>query len=80
MSKCPVEVGDDVVHQSHPGRFTVLKIEARPRMNVYSNILTIRSDAGVEIRVLDTVVRKLDPPTPVAETESAQDDVAAGED
>jgi len=77
MNKCPVEVGDQVVHQSHPGRFTVLEIEARPRMNVYSNILTIRSDAGVEIRVLDTVVRKLDPPAPVAETEieSAEDAV-----
>lgn len=59
--KCPVEIGDQVVHQSHPGRFTVLKIEDRPRMNVYSNILTIRSDEGVELRVLDTVVRKLDP-------------------
>ena len=79
MSKCPVEVGDEVVHQSHPGRFTVLEIEARPRMNVYSNILTIRSDAGVEIRVLDSVVRKLDPPAPVAEAESAED-AAAGED
>lgn len=62
MSKCPVEVGDDVVHQSHPGRFAVIKIEARPRMNVYSNILTIRSPAGVEMRVLDSAVRKLDPP------------------
>ncbi len=60
--KCPVEMGDQVVHQYHPGRFTVVQIEERPSMNVYSNILTIRSDDGVELRVLDTVVRKLDPP------------------
>jgi hypothetical protein len=69
IRKCPVGIGDHVVHQSHPGRFTVTKIEDRPRMNVYSNILTIRSDDGVEMRVLDTVVRKLDPP---AEEKAAQ--------
>jgi len=28
-------------------------------MNVYSNIVTIRSADGVEMRVLDTTVRKL---------------------
>ena len=70
IRKCPVGIGDHVVHQSHPGRFTVTKIEDRPRMNVYSNILTIRSDDGVEMRVLDTVVRKLDPPAVVT---AAQD-------
>jgi hypothetical protein len=55
-----LKVGDQVVHQSHPGRFTVLRIEPRPSMNVYSNIVTIRSEDGVEMRVLDTTVRKLD--------------------
>ena len=34
-------------------------IEPRPSMNVYSNIITIRSGDGVELRVLDTSVRKL---------------------
>jgi hypothetical protein len=29
-------------------------------MNVYSDIVTIRSGDGVEMRVLDTTVRKLD--------------------
>lgn len=71
-----MEIGDHVVHQSHPGRFSVIQIEERPRMNVYSNILTIRSDDGVEMRVLDTVVRKIDPPVPAAAKEKA----GAGED
>lgn len=62
MRKCPVEIGDQVVHQSHPGRFTVVGIEPRPALNVYSNIVTIRSPEGMELRVLDTTVRKL-PPT-----------------
>lgn len=62
MRKCPVELGDQVVHQSHPGRFTVVRIVARPALNVYSDIVTIRSEEGVELRVLDTTVRKL-PPT-----------------
>lgn len=62
MRSCPVALGDEVVHQSHPGRFTVVDIERRPAMNVYSNILTIRSSDGVEMRVLDTVVRKLEKP------------------
>jgi hypothetical protein len=67
-------VGDEVVHQGHPGRFTVLSIEKRPSMNVYSNILTIRSVDGVELRVLDTVVRKLEPATPaVAEEPTAKE-------
>jgi len=59
VSTCPVAIGDEVVHQSHPGRFTVIKVEPRPSMNVYSNIVTIRSADGVEMRVLDTTVRKL---------------------
>ena len=54
-----ISIGDQVVHQSHPGRFTVTAIEPRPSMNVYSNIITIRSGDGVELRVLDTSVRKL---------------------
>jgi hypothetical protein len=47
------------VHQSHPGRFAVVKVEEPPAMNVYSRILTIRSRDGVELRVLDTTVRRL---------------------
>jgi len=74
MSKCPVELGDDVVHQSHPGRFQVVAIEKRPSMNVYSNILTIRSREGVEMRVLDTVVRKLEPEAAKKPEESATED------
>jgi hypothetical protein len=60
MSKSPLHIGDEVVHQSHPGRFTVLRIDPRPAMNVYSNIVTIRSAEGVEMKVLDTTVRKLE--------------------
>jgi len=56
-----IEIGDEVVHQSSPGRFTVIEIEPSPGANVYSDILTIRSAAGIQMRVLDTVVRKLDP-------------------
>ena len=52
-------MGDDVVHQSHPGRFAVVNVEEPPAMNVYSRILTIRSRDGVEMRVLDTTVRRL---------------------
>ncbi len=52
-----IEIGDEVVHQSHPGRFEVLRIEPRPSMNVNGRILTIRSDDGVVLRVLDTSVR-----------------------
>jgi len=61
MSEEEIAVGDEVVHQSHPGRFTVLSIQARPSMNIYSRILTIRSRDGVEMRVLDTTVRRLAP-------------------
>ena len=82
MRISPVQVGDEVVHQSHPGRFRVVEIETRPSMNVYSNILTIRSESGVEMRVLDTVVRKLDPVAPPADddTATAGDGAANGED
>ena len=59
MRASPLKVGDQVVHQSHPGRFTVTRIDPRPSMNVYSNIITIRSDDGVEMKVLDTTVRKV---------------------
>jgi hypothetical protein len=62
MSDEEIRIGDEVVHQSHPGRFTVLRIEERPAMNIYSRIITIRSRDGVELRVLDTTVRRL-PPT-----------------
>ena len=61
MSDEEIRVGDEVVHQSHPGRFTVLRVEERPSMNIYSRILTIRSRDGVELRVLDTTVRRLPP-------------------
>ena len=60
MRPTTLKIGDDVVHQSHPGRFTVVKIQQRPAMNIYSNIVTIRSVEGVELTVLDTSVRKLD--------------------
>lgn len=69
MSEALLEIGDEVVHQSHPGRFTIVAIEARPSMNVYSRILTIRSASGVEMRVLDTTVRYLPAPEPVAQSE-----------
>ena len=55
-----LSIGDQVVHQSHPGRFTIVAVEGRPSANVYSDILTIRSGAGVDIRVLDTTVRKVE--------------------
>jgi len=54
-----IRMGDEVVHQSHPGRFTVVKVEEKPAMNVYSRILTIRSRDGVTMRVLDTTVRRV---------------------
>jgi hypothetical protein len=60
VRKSTLKIGDQVVHQSHPGRFTVIRIEPRPAMNVYSNIVTIRSEDGVEMKVLDTTVRKLE--------------------
>jgi len=58
-----IRLGDEVVHQSHPGRFTVIQIDEPRSMNVYSRILTIRSRDGVEMRVLDTTVRRLTQPT-----------------
>jgi hypothetical protein len=61
MSDEEIQIGDEVVHQSHPGRFTVLRVEERPAMNIYSRIITIRSRDGVEMRVLDTTVRRLPP-------------------
>jgi len=54
-----LKIGDEVVHQSHPGRFTIIRIEPRPAMNVYSDIITIQSADGVAMRVLDTSVRKV---------------------
>ena len=56
-----LSVGDEVVHQGHPGRFRVVAVRPRPAMNVYSNIVTIRSDSGVELEVLDTTVRRVPP-------------------
>lgn len=58
-----IRLGDEVVHQSHPGRFTVIQIDEPRSMNIYSRILTIRSRDGVELRVLDTTVRRLPQPT-----------------
>jgi len=55
-----IEIGDKVVHQSHPGRFEVMKIEPRPSWNVNGRILTIRSADGVVLRVLDTCVRAVE--------------------
>lgn len=63
MRPTTLKIGDEVVHQSHPGRFTVVQIQQRPAMNIYSNIITIRSPEGVELTVLDTSVRKLDKQT-----------------
>ncbi len=54
-----IELHDEVVHQSHPGRFKVMKIEPRPSLNVNGRILTVLSADGVELRVLDTAVRAL---------------------
>jgi hypothetical protein len=59
MDDDEIRLGDDVVHQSHPGRFTVVNVEEPPAMNIYSRILTIRSRDGMEMRVLDTTVRRL---------------------
>ena len=63
MPASPLQIGDEVVHQSHPARFRVIAIEPKPAMNVYSNIITIRSSDGVEMRVLDSSVRKLEQET-----------------
>ncbi len=52
-----IKVGDQVVHQGQPGRFTVTAIEPRPGLNVYSDILTIRSADGLQLKVLETTVR-----------------------
>ena len=60
MRPTTLKIGDDVVHQSHPGRFTVVKIQQRPAMNINSNIITLRSADGVELTVLDTSVRRVD--------------------
>jgi hypothetical protein len=65
-----VSVGDEIVHQSHPGRFTVVRIEPRPALNVYSDILTIRSADGVELRVLDTSVRRVERRAPASDGQS----------
>jgi hypothetical protein len=65
-----ISIGDEVVHQSHPGRFTVVRIEPRPALNVYSNILTIRSSDGVELRVLDTSVRRVERRTSTSDGQS----------
>jgi hypothetical protein len=69
-----VAVGDEVVHQSHPGRFTVTAVEPPPHINVYSNIITIRASDGREMRVLDTTVRVLAPRKAAAEADDAGGD------
>ena len=63
MRRPTVKIGDQVVHQSHPGRFTVTLVEPRPSMNVYSYIVTIRSEDGMVMKVLDTTIRTLSPVT-----------------
>jgi len=79
MSEALLEVGDEVVHQSHPGRFVITAIEARPSMNVYSRILSIRSASGVEMRVLDTTVRYLPAIEPVtADSEPSPEETVEG--
>ena len=45
--------GDQVVHQSHPGRFAVIGIQKRQHLNEYS-------DAIVELTVLESSVRKVE--------------------
>lgn len=55
-----IKIGDEVVHQSSPGRFQVTAITPSPSANVYSDILTILSPNGIEMKVLDTAVRKVD--------------------
>ncbi len=52
--------GDQVVHQSHPGRFSVLSIKKRRHLNEYSDSIVIRSANGVELTVLETSVRKVE--------------------
>lgn len=59
MPNDEIQVGDEVVHQSHPGRFTVVRVEEPQALNVYGRRLTIRSSEGVELRVSDTTVRRL---------------------
>lgn len=59
MPNDEIQVGDEVVHQSHPGRFTVVRVEEPQALNVYGRRLTIRSSEGVEFRVSDTTVRRL---------------------
>ena len=34
MSNELLQIGDEVVHQSHPGRFKVVEVEDKPSMNV----------------------------------------------
>lgn len=61
-----LNVGDEVVHQSHPGRFAVVRIEPSPGLNMNGQVVTIRSREGVEMKVLDGTVRRLDPKTDAA--------------
>ena len=51
--------GDQVVHQSHPGRFAVIGIQKRQHLNEYSDAIVIRSVEGVELTVLESSVRKV---------------------
>ncbi|MFQ5478442.1 MAG: hypothetical protein ACE5E4_07490 [Candidatus Binatia bacterium] len=54
-----LKIGDEVVHQSHPGRFRVTMIEPRPHANVYDRVITIESSRGLELKLLESSVRKL---------------------
>lgn len=55
-----LEEGDQVVHQSHPGRFSVIEIKKRRHLNEYSDAIVIRSADGVELTVLESSVRKVE--------------------
>ena len=48
-----VQLGDEVVSMSAPGRFRVVEIDG--------SVITIESDSGVRMRVLDRSVRVIEP-------------------
>ncbi len=67
MTEDRLSPGDEVVHQGEAGRFCVVRVRRRPAMNVYSDIVTIRSPSGEEIDVLASSVRKLAPKSEASE-------------
>ena len=60
MSLSGLNVGDEVVHQSHPGRFRIVSITPRHTV-VKTAVLKLISAEGVEMEVLDSTVRKVEP-------------------